>query len=319
MIPMRHLLCVLVLSFCCVCGCVLATAGGEADRVGDALKTRDDVPHSEDAESEIHQQCDAEGEATEKRCTQKPTEELPLERKIVNQQGPDLKRDSPDTTLEIKGNGTTHTLNSSPQSQSQPQPDSPKPAEGVPCSTNSAGNTDPNCRAQTTAELSSPSPSERSPEGEQDPPGAGAKDITDKEGAAGASSAPAAKPDPSAPESDGEVSVSKGQPESNSNSADGNGTTENSSSNNSDTGSTSNSDAAKNDNGTSPAGSESTSNPSAAGSGDTTTTTTTTTTLPPELTNNKKGDADSSSSISSSVWVRVPLLIVVTLACILVC
>ncbi|ORC84001.1 uncharacterized protein TM35_000511020, partial [Trypanosoma theileri] len=40
------------------------------------------------------------------------------------------------------------------------------------------------------------------------------------------------------------------------------------------------------------------------------TTTTTTTTLPPELTNNKKGDADSSnSSISSSVWVRVPLLI----------
>ncbi|ORC81495.1 uncharacterized protein TM35_001151020, partial [Trypanosoma theileri] len=38
---------------------------------------------------------------------------------------------------------------------------------------------------------------------------------------------------------------------------------------------------------------------------DTTTTTTTTTTLPPELTNNKKGDADSSSSISSSVWVRV--------------
>ncbi|ORC90027.1 uncharacterized protein TM35_000102950 [Trypanosoma theileri] len=54
-------------------------------------------------------------------------------------------------------------------------------------------------------------------------------------------------------------------------------------------------------------------------SAETTTTTTTTTTLPPELTNNKKGDADSSSSISSSVWVRVPLLIVVTLACILVC
>ncbi|ORC82033.1 uncharacterized protein TM35_001001050 [Trypanosoma theileri] len=51
----------------------------------------------------------------------------------------------------------------------------------------------------------------------------------------------------------------------------------------------------------------------------TTTTTTTTTTLPPELTNNKKGDADNSISISSSVWVRVPLLIVVTLACILVC
>ncbi|ORC92405.1 uncharacterized protein TM35_000031580 [Trypanosoma theileri] len=64
-----------------------------------------------------------------------------------------------------------------------------------------------------------------------------------------------------------------------------------------------------------------TSNPNDAENANTTTTTTntTTTTLPPELTNNKKGDADSSSSISSSVWVRVPLLIVVTLACILVC
>ncbi|ORC84390.1 uncharacterized protein TM35_000451280 [Trypanosoma theileri] len=51
----------------------------------------------------------------------------------------------------------------------------------------------------------------------------------------------------------------------------------------------------------------------------TTTTTTTTTTLPPETANNKKVDADSSSSISNSVWVRVPLLIVVTLSCILVC
>ncbi|ORC84266.1 uncharacterized protein TM35_000471610 [Trypanosoma theileri] len=50
----------------------------------------------------------------------------------------------------------------------------------------------------------------------------------------------------------------------------------------------------------------------------TTTTTTTTTTLLPELTNNNKANVDS-SSISSSVWVRVPLLIVVTLACILVC
>ncbi|ORC84020.1 uncharacterized protein TM35_000511210 [Trypanosoma theileri] len=56
------------------------------------------------------------------------------------------------------------------------------------------------------------------------------------------------------------------------------------------------------------------------------TTTTTTNTIPPlpgisnnTIMPNVKGDADSSSSISSSVWVRVPLLIVVTLACILVC
>ncbi|ORC83388.1 uncharacterized protein TM35_000731120 [Trypanosoma theileri] len=41
-----------------------------------------------------------------------------------------------------------------------------------------------------------------------------------------------------------------------------------------------------------------------------TTTTTTTTTFPPETANNKKSDADSTSSISSSVWVRLPLLIV---------
>ncbi|ORC84268.1 uncharacterized protein TM35_000471630, partial [Trypanosoma theileri] len=55
-------------------------------------------------------------------------------------------------------------------------------------------------------------------------------------------------------------------------------------------------------------------------------TTTTTNTIPPitgisnnTIMPNVKSDADSSSSISSSVWVRVPLLIVVTLACILVC
>ncbi|ORC83931.1 uncharacterized protein TM35_000531150 [Trypanosoma theileri] len=79
------------------------------------------------------------------------------------------------------------------------------------------------------------------------------------------------------------------------------------------------------DSGTAPEGSGSSNNQNEGENTDTTTTTTSTTTttttstLPPELTNNKKGDADSSSSISSSVWVRVPLLIVVTLACILVC
>ncbi|ORC83163.1 uncharacterized protein TM35_000761080 [Trypanosoma theileri] len=77
------------------------------------------------------------------------------------------------------------------------------------------------------------------------------------------------------------------------------------------------SNPASNEDGTSE-GTEATSNIESAENTDTTTTTTTTTTLPPELTNNKKGDADNSSSISS-VWVRVPLLIVVTLACILVC
>ncbi|ORC90040.1 uncharacterized protein TM35_000103080 [Trypanosoma theileri] len=91
------------------------------------------------------------------------------------------------------------------------------------------------------------------------------------------------------------------------------------------TGSSDVSDATATQNNISSAESESTNNQNeegVTGNTDTTTTTnttTTTTTLPPELTNNKKGDADSSSSISSSVWVRVPLLIVVTLACILVC
>ncbi|ORC83790.1 uncharacterized protein TM35_000571180 [Trypanosoma theileri] len=84
------------------------------------------------------------------------------------------------------------------------------------------------------------------------------------------------------------------------------------------------SDNATPGNGTTPAESELTSNQEGVADNtettpSTTTTTTTTTTLPPELTNNKKGDADSSNSISSSVWVRMPLLIVVTLACILVC
>ncbi|ORC81496.1 uncharacterized protein TM35_001151030, partial [Trypanosoma theileri] len=67
-----------------------------------------------------------------------------------------------------------------------------------------------------------------------------------------------------------------------------------------------------------PTNSDNPSTPNNEESTSTTTTTTTTTTLPPEPTNNKKGDADSSSIINSSVWVRVPLLIVVTLACILV-
>ncbi|ORC83755.1 uncharacterized protein TM35_000581180 [Trypanosoma theileri] len=91
--------------------------------------------------------------------------------------------------------------------------------------------------------------------------------------------------------------------------------------NTSETGSGDGSDTATPGNGTVPAESESTGNQEevADNTDPTTTTTTTTTTLPPELTNNKKDDADSSSSIISFVWVRIPLLIVVTLACILVC
>ncbi|ORC83373.1 uncharacterized protein TM35_000741200 [Trypanosoma theileri] len=73
------------------------------------------------------------------------------------------------------------------------------------------------------------------------------------------------------------------------------------------------SDAANAGNDSTTTGSVSTNNQDGAGNADTDTDTTTTTTLPPELSNNKKGDADSSSSISSSVWVRVPLLIVAVL------
>ncbi|ORC84221.1 uncharacterized protein TM35_000471160 [Trypanosoma theileri] len=91
---------------------------------------------------------------------------------------------------------------------------------------------------------------------------------------------------------------------------------------------TANGSGTANDGGSStPAGSEPSNNPSDEESTTSTTTTTTTTnTIPtlPGISNNTimpnvKGDADSSSSISSSVWMRVPLLIVVTLACILVC
>ncbi|ORC83846.1 uncharacterized protein TM35_000551150, partial [Trypanosoma theileri] len=300
MIPMRHVLCVLVLSFCCVCGCVGADAEGETDGVGGdtVLQIRESGTHSEDREGAATEDCD--GQEPVKESCKHNTKTLGPNNERKERQDTDDSRVA-HTRTEENGHGTTHSLEGSPQSQSQPQPHSPESAQGVLCSTNSAGNTDPNCRVQTTAESSSPSPSERRPEGEQEPSGAGAKGITNKEGADGASQASGAKPDTSAPESDGEVSVSKGQPESNSNSADGNGTTETSSPNSSNTGSTSNSDTANNDNGTSPDGSESTSNPTTAGNTDTTTTTTTTTTtLPPELTNSKKGDADSSSSISSS-------------------
>ncbi|ORC83580.1 uncharacterized protein TM35_000641120 [Trypanosoma theileri] len=65
--------------------------------------------------------------------------------------------------------------------------------------------------------------------------------------------------------------------------------------NTSPTGSGDGSDTATAESGTTPAGSESSSNQQSV------------------------GNADSSSSISSSLWMRVPLLIVVTLACILVC
>ncbi|ORC84393.1 uncharacterized protein TM35_000451310 [Trypanosoma theileri] len=93
-----------------------------------------------------------------------------------------------------------------------------------------------------------------------------------------------------------------------------------SSSNTTVTESTSGSDTSPTENGSTSAGTESTNTQSTdVGNTETSTTTTTTTTLPPELTNNKKGDADSSSSISSSVWVRVPLLIVTVLFSATVC
>ncbi|ORC89769.1 uncharacterized protein TM35_000113030 [Trypanosoma theileri] len=72
--------------------------------------------------------------------------------------------------------------------------------------------------------------------------------------------------------------------------------------------------------------SEGNSSSSQGDSRNTDTNTNTTNSIPtvPEISTNNimpnlKGDADSSSSSMSSVWMRVPLLIVVTLACILVC
>ncbi|ORC80672.1 uncharacterized protein TM35_001501020 [Trypanosoma theileri] len=90
-----------------------------------------------------------------------------------------------------------------------------------------------------------------------------------------------------------------------------------SSSNKPDTGNAGESETTLTENGTASTERESTNNQEGVESN--TDNTTTLTTLPPELTNSKKGDGDSSSSISSSVWVRVPLLIVVTLSCILLC
>ncbi|ORC83647.1 uncharacterized protein TM35_000621210, partial [Trypanosoma theileri] len=143
------------------------------------------------------------------------------------------------------------------------------------------------------------------------------RDTQSRNGSQDAASSPA-RGTGGAPAADGQTGSNVVSTTEEGESKQGSETEQPSSSNTSATGSDVGSNAATTENGTSSAESESPSIQESAGNTDTdTTTTTTTTTLPPELTNNKKGDADSSSSISSSVWVRVPLLIVVTLSCIL--
>ncbi|ORC83766.1 uncharacterized protein TM35_000581290 [Trypanosoma theileri] len=135
---------------------------------------------------------------------------------------------------------------------------------------------------------------------------------------------PGAPTSTTAKENDDAAAAEGERGESGNSAQGGRGVTQPSPPSSSDTGSSGVADATATENNTPSTESESLNNQegdnaTAVPDTNTTTTTTITTTLPPELTNNKKGDADSSSSISSSVWVRVPLLIVVTLACILVC
>ncbi|ORC81602.1 uncharacterized protein TM35_001111080 [Trypanosoma theileri] len=142
-------------------------------------------------------------------------------------------------------------------------------------------------------------------QGPQGPPGA---------------AAPSPGPTSESPDIKGSGAVSASERQDGDNVRNGNGAAEQPSTGLTSEGGSGNSNATTNENdpssaGTANSGDDTTTNNEES----TTTTTTTTTTLPPEAANKKKGDADSCSSISSSVWVRVPLLIVVTLAWILVC
>ncbi|ORC83455.1 uncharacterized protein TM35_000691020, partial [Trypanosoma theileri] len=109
--PMRHVLYVLVLSFCCVCGCVGADAEGETDGVGGAtvLQIRESGTHSEDGEGAPTEDCDGQ-EPVKESCKHNTKTLGPNNERIERQDTDDST--VAHTTTEIKGNGTTHTLNS---------------------------------------------------------------------------------------------------------------------------------------------------------------------------------------------------------------
>ncbi|ORC84540.1 uncharacterized protein TM35_000431080 [Trypanosoma theileri] len=312
---MRYVLCILALLLSCACVYVLAEEVPAAD-------LSDQVPDT-DSETKCTQGTSRTSDAPEcKEAKVKPETTL----------GP-----KPDASS-APGGGGAHAGNVEQSTSANGR--SPQGTKGeAECSAGAVGDNE-NCRTTTTSESSAPGHgSSGSGESQptqvtaqrtetvsdvQDPPGppgesgTAVDDTTGRDAAADPSPGPTSE-SPTTGEIGGASSASEGHAGGSEGNA--NGTAEQPSTNGlTTTGGGENSSAATNENDPSSAGT--------ANSGDETTTnneestsisTTTTTTLPPELTNNKKGDADSSSSINSSVWVRVPLLIVVTLACILVC
>ncbi|ORC84044.1 uncharacterized protein TM35_000511450, partial [Trypanosoma theileri] len=287
---MRHLLCVLVLSFCCVCGCVLATTGGEATGVGGAsLQTRDEGPHSEDAEEETLETCGAEGKGTGKPCKQKSPLESSQERSLIGNQSDDHSRSTPDPNSEIPSHGTTSTPTGSSSGSPGDQGGSlvenrenPSPLKGQKKEEDDEGSRgveEQVSRGQGAVEggrgHSDSKPPTVSPGNSENPNGTDNEQTPGNEQRSqinnGTQGTSAAQGNTNAQE------ATVTQPSSSSDTSSSS-VTENTG------GTTSESDDTGSQN-------ESTNITDVTGN----TTTTTTTTLPPELTNNKKGDADSSS------------------------
>ncbi|ORC83855.1 uncharacterized protein TM35_000551240 [Trypanosoma theileri] len=340
---MRHVLCVLVLSFCCVCGCVLATgeveglktgvAGGDevcpskntGSKCENKPKQPEDSPECLEPEKE---KCSTEDGGSEENCRKasetpcpQPPEPAPTTKEPNRSGGepgvvgpgaaiiPNSDSEAGENQEKLGGKVELDAAGQKPLAQipatstATPRPVNGEERDPVLQGTDdtgtgvqrpiggSDGSAHPPAASPIAAGAAVEGSNGSSPSGGQT--GANVNNPAG-EGAVNAESTAAVQPTSPSPES------------SDTETANGSGTA--------------------NDGGssTSPE-SEPSNNPSDEES-TTTSTTTTTNIIPPvpginnnNIMPNVKGDADSSSSISSSVWVRVLLLIVVTLACILVC
>ncbi|ORC84431.1 uncharacterized protein TM35_000451690 [Trypanosoma theileri] len=321
MMSVRHVLCVLTIALCCLCSYLVAAQAealeAEAREVGpegppgpgDGLS---EVSHCSSGSSPVEgdSQCAERGGGSRNGDRAKPPG--PKEKKpgqvtentmdVLREEGSvssGTKMENDNTTLEVKD-----AQEKSSEDERNPRAGAVSLASGVPRSS------DLDNRSEGDKALG---PKEQ--EGQGSPVA-----VQGAQGSPGAA-APSPGPTSESPDIKGSGAVSASERQDGDNVRNGNGAAEQPSTGLNSEGGGGNSSAATNENdpssaGTANSGDDTTTNNEES----TTTTTTTTTTLPPEAANKKKGDADSCSSISSSVWVRVPpLLIVVTLACILVC
>ncbi|ORC83476.1 uncharacterized protein TM35_000681080 [Trypanosoma theileri] len=331
MMLLRHVLCVLVLSFSCVCGCV------GADAEGDVLQETELAPICSDASADSN----CRGEKTpaasisslDLGTSRTPGTNTALKQEQINQleeneqermqEDDDRKPGQPEGSKvqdnsiipNSSGRSTTednHELRTNPPEVTQSSLSQASDALQVPQSPSSFS---PPSSGSTQGRGGGPSHVQP---GNSDHPQAAedkAADDSKRENPYMTDTEQEEEktqenPNSSHTTSPSETNTNNSEPQERSTSQDQTPVTQDSQSD-TNTRESSNADHTNTDTTNTPSNDEE--------STSTSTTTTTTTTLPPELANNKKGDADSSSSISSSVWVRVPLLIVVTLACILVC